>query len=505
MRTATPEPVVPATHRRVSPVEFAALAAVLATFFWFIQAASPNLIGVDAYFHIKYSQLLRTEGLIRELPWLSCTIYSQDFADDHFLFHVLQIPFTFGNLITGARLYATTVATLIFLYFYILLRAQNIRYPLAWTAALLVSAEPFLLRISMARASGVSLLFLLAATHIILTRKDLWIAPLAFFYVWLYGGFPLLGILVATVFGVSWIHEKQPRYRLLLGAVAGTLAGLICNPYFPHNIAFLFTSYTQIELGTFPEYVPAGTEDYPYAASSAVRNALPVWGLLFTILFLFLIRPWQLSSNALVLFLFSTILLCMYMNVRRFIEYWPPFAFLFAAHALEPYWGELFPQTLHRRVRYTAVAAVCIVLALAGWDTITEASLHRNEAVDYRPYEAASVYLKTNTAPHQRVFTASWSDFPLLFHFNTHNYYIVGMGLHYLYLYDPALYFLWQKIAQGKHPAPASAIRKQFDAEYVFSLESQHVFLQALERDPDAQLVFQQSGARIYRLAKSAP
>ena len=477
-----------------------ALTAVLLAIFSLIHAASPLLFGVDGYFHIKYSQLLRTEGLIRDLPWLAFTIHSRDYADDHFLFHALQTPFTFGDLRTGAKLYATIVASAVFLLFYRILNRQGLRFPLLWTAGMLVSAEPFLVRLCMARAPGVSLLFLLVGTELILRRKDRWIAPLAFLYVWLYGGFPLLGVLVGIAFGVSLIVEKKPRWTLLVACGLGTAAGLVIHPYFPDNIRFLYTSYTQVELGTFPDIVKAGSEDYPYASSSAVRNAMLVWALLFGVVLLYLVRPFALTPDTLTLFLFSTVLLCLYLNVRRFIEYWPPFAFLFAAFALNPFLKEISLSRLRGIRRYAPAAILTLLLVAAGYDTFAELFADQAASTDYRHYRGAAAYLQRHTPKDSLVFTANWADFPFLFHFNTHNRYIVGLGLHYLYLFDDRLYSHWIKIVEGKDPRPAQSVLKQFGAQFIFSLKDERDFLKALDTDPDARIVYEDENARVYRI-----
>ena len=395
---------------------------------------------MDGYFHIKYSQLLRTQGLIWDFPWLSSTIYSQNFADDHFLFHVIQAPFTFGDLRIGAKAYATIVAAAIFVYFYTILLRNQIRYPLIWTAGLLVSAESFLLRISMARAPGISLLFLLIGTDLILRKCDRSIGILAFLFVWLYGGFPLLPLFVVVAFGVSFIIDRIPRYGLLAACGVGTLLGLIIHPYFPDNVRFLYTSYTQIELGTFSAAIKAGVEDYPYSSASVVRNALLVWAVVFGVICVYLARPAKMTSETLTLFLFSVVLLGLYMNARRFIEYWPPFAFLFAAFALDPFLSRARFSRPWRINSALCAAGVALVLAVAAYDGFTELHADQKASTDHRYYEGAANYLKHHTLENEIVFTSDWDDFPYLFHFNSHNRYVVGLGLHYLYLYDAQLY-----------------------------------------------------------------
>ena len=126
------------------------LAVATYVLFLLLQLQHPSLIGVDGYFHIQYSRLMWTQGLVREFPWLPFTIYDRNYADDHFLFHLLQIPFTFGDLIVGAKHFSAVVAGLVVGTFLHILRRQKVYGAWIWTTGLLVSSHPFLLRLSLA-------------------------------------------------------------------------------------------------------------------------------------------------------------------------------------------------------------------------------------------------------------------------------------------------------------------------------------------------------------------
>ena len=89
---------------------FAGFTAIFGAF----HATSPNLLGVDGYFHIKFSRTVWENGLPDVLPFLSQTIFADRFVDDHLLFHLIQIPFTSFGLIPGAKIYASLVAGLAF-------------------------------------------------------------------------------------------------------------------------------------------------------------------------------------------------------------------------------------------------------------------------------------------------------------------------------------------------------------------------------------------------------
>src|SRR5215472_4103533 len=107
----------------------------------------------DGYYHIKWSRLLweglRTGHLAR-FSWLPLTSLSPSlYADQHFLFHLLLIPFTwFSDLAAGAKISAVLFASLAAgACFWIVLR-YRIRFASLWFIALLGSSSLFLYRMS---------------------------------------------------------------------------------------------------------------------------------------------------------------------------------------------------------------------------------------------------------------------------------------------------------------------------------------------------------------------
>lgn len=447
---------------------------------------------------MQFSKLIWQNGIPDTFSHLVYTIYSHNFADDHFLFHIIQIPFTFGNLITGAKIYGVVFGTLCILLFFHILQSHKIRFAATWTIILLLSSAPFLYRLSMARAPSGSLLILLIATYLALSHKDRWFLPLSAIYVWFYGGFPLIAALACATFGAS-LFEQKKRPQILLYCGLGIVLGLLIHPYFPHNIAFLFKSYTQIE---FADVVSAGNEDYPYASSSAVRNALIPWALTLITATYFFLTPSTLSAPARILFIFSTILLCMYMNVRRFVEYWPVFAVFFSAFALNPYLLTYsFKKSWATHTGKLTLTIVALVIGLCGWDTLDHVADYRR--VDRLPnvYAGAAKFLRDTSEKNAIVFTGDWDDFPLLYHFNTHNRYIVGLDPHYLYYYDAKLYEQWLDLVEGKTTNPTEQIKTYFHAQFIFCLKKDDEFLDSLKNDPSlSPPVYEDEHAVVYKL-----
>ena len=193
-----------------------------------VQFSSPDLPDNDGYYHIKLAYLMRTEGIKPEFSWLPLSILNQrDYSDHHFLFHVALIPFTFGDLRTGAKIAAVFFASLAFLSTWNLLKNQRIAYAPLWALGLVAVSEAFIYRMSITRAQSLSLAVLMLGLDWLLRKKYKRLAVLGFVYVWLYDAFPLLGVFAVVVFAARWVTERKPDFRLLLYPGIGVAIGAV--------------------------------------------------------------------------------------------------------------------------------------------------------------------------------------------------------------------------------------------------------------------------------------
>src|SRR5215218_8877759 len=104
-QTSASAPSLPRVGRLT---HFAAAYAVVASILWYIQSATAGIIDPDGYYHIRWSRLLwenLPHGRLPRFTWLPLTILNeQKYVDHHFLFHITQIPFTWGSdLVAGAK------------------------------------------------------------------------------------------------------------------------------------------------------------------------------------------------------------------------------------------------------------------------------------------------------------------------------------------------------------------------------------------------------------------
>jgi hypothetical protein len=59
----------------------------------------------DSFYHAKMALLARDQGVIKDFPWLQYTVLVNNYTDQHFLYHVILIPFvTFFDPLVGIKL-----------------------------------------------------------------------------------------------------------------------------------------------------------------------------------------------------------------------------------------------------------------------------------------------------------------------------------------------------------------------------------------------------------------
>ncbi len=465
-----------------------ALFVILLTY---IQFSTPNLVGIDGYFHIRFAQIMRQQGLLPAFIWLPLTILNaQDFYDHHFLFHILMIPFTYGDLRLGAKWIGVIFPTLAFLMAWILLRGQKVYYASLWVFGFFAVAEGFLYRMSMARVQSISLLMLLLILHITLTRRYRWLLPLSFVFIWLYDAFLLVLIIGGAYTLMSWILERRLNIRPLLYISLGLSLGLIINPYFPNNVIFIYHHILPKLIATTT--IRVGGEWFPYDTWALVKTS-SVALLTFAAGVFALGLNKQRMNTATATLLFITLAYgLMLLKSRRFIEYYPAFSLLFCALA----WQPLFNQWPKKIIPTILV----LILAIAIYFNIGLTIKELQDTNPYQRYQQASAWLKTNTPAKSRVFQTDWDDFTMLYFYNTHNTYILGLDPTYMQSYDQDLYELWRDITKGRVKIPGKTIADTFQASYVIT-DLDHVsFIYGTHTDPFLQEVYRDDYAVIYEL-----
>jgi hypothetical protein len=488
--------VLPRVHW---PVVFSGLAwfGLYGLLLAMIQFATPNLVDNDGFYHIKLAQLMRQEGWRPAFPWLPLTVLNAgSFVDHHFLYHILLIPFTFGDLRLGAKWASVIFPACTFLVGWLFLRGQRLPYAGLWSLGFLAVSEAFLYRMSMPRAQAVSLLVLLLALHLTLTQRYRWLLPLAFLYVWFYNAFPLILMVVGVYVGVRWLLDRQLHLTPLGYTALGLVLGLLVNPYFPNNLIFIY--HHLFPKLTETTAISVGNEWYPYQTWTLIENSGLALLAYVAGAFALGLGQRRMNPRTATLFILATLFGLMLFKSRRFVEYYPAFALLFCVSA----WSPLFEEWRQSQpwLRRVLPAALATVLGSSLWFNVQAAQEGMQNARPYQRYAAASAWLQANTPSGSRVFQTDWDDFPRLFFYNTHNTYIVGLDPTYMQLYNPDLYDIWVEITRGRVEAPAQTIAATFGAHYVITDLEHKGFIHVAKADPHLKEIYHDEYAAVFQI-----
>jgi hypothetical protein len=476
-----------------------ALFTLFAALFAFVQFGTPHLADNDGYYHIRMGQLIRSQGLWINFSWLPLTILKPNaFYDHHLLYHVYLALFIGDgqpeHMIVGAKLASVLMPAFACVAIWWLLSAQRVPWAILWSLGLFAISEAFLYRMSMPRAQSASLLVLTLGLHWLLQQRYVLLMPLGFVYVWLYNAFPLLLLLAGVYVVATWLTERQIAWRALAYPLAGVILGLVINPYFPANIAFI-VQHLVPKVGQ--PAISVGSEWYPYSTWTLIQNtgvALALW--LVGVLALGW-REQRIDRPTLTALLLSIVFGLLLFKARRFVEYFPPFALIFTALSSAPL---LRTWSTTRQHRSWATLLLIGALAAPLGATLGAARLTMAQSEPAATYRAAAEWLGTHTPPGSLIFQTDWDDFPRLFFYNQINRYTIGLDPTFMQRYDAALYDDWVALTQGKGESLGETMRTRFGTAYVLSDHQHSDFLRKAAQDPRMVEVYRDDDAVIYAI-----
>jgi hypothetical protein len=473
----------------------------------YIQFAAPNIVDYDGYYHIKTALLMRQQGVPLDFPYLKFTIMDrQGYTDPHLGMHFLQIPFTFlGDLILAAKLAPVCFAAITFTIFYLLLRHYRIRLPLLWLVLLFASSSPFLYRMSMARGQALSLAFQLLAFHLIINRRAKSFFALTVLFVWTYNAFPMLVPMLLFGLITHYVSDRVIDYKLPLALAAGIITGHLLNPYYPRNILFIWDHIVP-KLFAVNYETAVGSEWYPYSSWAMLTMSLVAFLAYAAGIFFTSVEEWKGDKPRLLWFLISSMYLILLMKSRRFVEYFPPSAIMFFAFAVRHRLPQLdFSGLLSNKRRAAAALATVVLLFFAAHSTIKAA----REDVAGEPaslaYKGGAEWLANNTPAGARVFHTDWDDFPMLYFYNTHNTYLVGLDPDFMRLKDEKLFRRYEDITLGRVAEPEEEILYDFGCEYIITDNDHGDFLNIAGRRPRLERVFSDRYTTVFRILEKLP
>lgn len=514
--------------------------------------AYPSFRDPDSFYHAKMAALMLRHGVIREFPWLPFTTLATSYADHHFLYHLALVPFVaaFGPFV-GVTVATVMLAAGAVTAFFAFLKDRGVRFAGAYTA-LLATTSGFLFRVNLAKATGISIIFVFIA--LILMRRGLRI-PLFFLsllYVWAYGGWPILFILCAAgiasrvcVDAASGAHPAhswtsllfwkrvfggaRQAIRELFGAreirnafavAGGCAAGIVINPFFPLNVKFYWEQIVQIAVVGYGGTIGVGSEWYPYKFLELFGEAggvfiLSAVCLLFVLLMLFwedivIARrralPREEMFSIMTSFIIAAVFFLLTLRSRRHIEYFVPFGMAFGALVMNAAITRIDPEKLRAKLAHVlgkaslvAASVLVFLVGFLGMRSVNGVHAAMGRGFSWERYSGASDWLARHSKQGEVVFHSDWDEFPMLFFHDDRNAYVAGLDPTFLYLADPVRYRQWVDITIGKRRSGiADTVRNSFGARYVFIDKAHTAMRDAVAADPAMRLVYEDSEAWIY-------
>jgi len=444
---------------------------------------------------------------------MNFTAWRENFVDHHFLYHILLVPFVWlGNGLYAVKLSAVFFPAIFITIWYWFWREQGNKQALLFTLLPLLN-EALTFRLALVKANSLSLIFLLLVFFALQKNKNKLLAVLCFLYVWAYGGWVIAPLAVGLWCLIFW-QRKLKKIRPLFYALAGTLLGLIINPYFPANLNFYWLQIVDIGLINHVQDLNAGREWYPYAFSTLVS----IHALYFAVLTIILVacrKDWcRISRRSIFYSALALIGFLLAWKSMRYIELSVPLVIL----AFGSLWQDLLPNfswskltnnfwqstgKINRRLRWYAGIIFLILLPLAGFYLVFNLARPRINMLAGFPltaYQQEALWLAEHTPEKSIIVHSDWGEWPELFYYNTHNHYIVGLDPTFMYRYDPQLFRQWADFTMNKSTQDPRQIMEKLQSEYLLVSFSHAGLIKTIDQNTDFETIFIGTRAKIYQL-----
>jgi len=475
----------------------------------------------DSFYHAKMAEILASRGAITQFPWLSATDLKDNFIDHHFLYHLILIPFAkFYPPLIGLKIATIIFASLVILTIFWFLRQLKIKGAF-WYALFLLTVNPFIFRLNLAKAQQLVLILLFFLIYFLLRRNYLALILISCLYVWLYGGWPLvlLVVLIYSIINWFWVSKQKSGWLfkvgklkvysqnllLMVSTALGSLAGIFFSPYFPKNLEFYWQQSFKIAIFNYQYFIGVGGEWYPYPFVDLFLNALPFFILYIFALTIFVLFNKKQSMNAWCFLVLSLMFFGLTLKSRRYVEYFIPLAVCFCALALNVWFDLIKPKLVKMfSLRLIMLAPLIIFLALSPviFRDLKLIKESYKAGFSFNKFAEPMNWLKENSNQGEIIFHSDWDEFPLLFYHNDKNYYLIGLDPTFMYLYDKDLYQRWVDITLGEIDDNLyQTIKDVFGARYVFvDINQNPDFDRNLANNFYFEKVFENKEAKIYRL-----
>ena len=443
----------------------------------------------DGFYHAKASQLLQQGKLSNHFPWSYYSTWKDGYADQHYVYHWLIVPFNTINVLSWSVVVFGLVFTLAFYGLLIVLRVVG---KPVWIFVVLLGSVDFLFRINLVKANTLSLALLCAIAalaylwHYCKSLPARWmlivcIALISGVFTWTYGGFVCVPLFLGAYCISASLYKKRIVITPLLASLLGIFLGLVSHPHSSNLLSLMYDQLFLTGLGAGSK-VPAGNEWLPFEISWFIKSNILI--IVFWVLSLFLTLQKLLGKREFIWEgLWFQIVSCGFLFLalwhRRFIEYWIPFAVVSTAITFTPYLLKLRWQNFwaackaYWQFQLLVILFLLATLAVVNFNLKHTIAALRNGGSGVE-FKAASQYMAEHSQDGDIIFNTQWDQLPQLFYWNSKDYYIVGLDPTFMYIHNQDLYWKWRTVVDdadqkwGSMVEVKNTMQQDFHARYVF-------------------------------------
>lgn len=438
----------------------------------YFQFQTPFLPEEDGYFHIKVAWLMRQQGLfLKGFPWSYFSLWRENYSDGCPLFHLLLIPFTFGDLAFGAKSATVLLSAFMFSSFFAILTLNKVRGRFYWLWVLLLGGWFFWWRMLVPRPQVLSATLLLWSLHFLINGRPKAFAALSFLYPLSYVAAFLPQVFAVARWAYLRIVEGRSEHRIVFWGLGAFALAVIVHPYFPKNIMFfyvqnlwvMYAHVARIDLSFAGELIPLNTRQ-------AVSAHLPLLVNLLGLGLVFAHRRRPLSERTRVMLPITLVTLLLGCVSIRFVEYAVPVATLFGAFLFTDVFADYGVREFLRDYGKAGRAfAAAWLLGMASASLIEAVTVRGYFAAVKTPrFQGLARTLAEKAPAGELIYTCDWDEPPQLLFYNSQHRYPVMMDPSFMYYWDPAIWKKWTDLAHARLSADETrrTLKETFQARF---------------------------------------
>lgn len=457
-----------------------------------LYSASTNIADPDGFYHFKHAQIYKDNGiLIKDFPWVNYSSISQIKSDLWYGFHILLIPFSFSDSANGIKIAGIFLTIISLLIFYTAFKRSGFRFAFLWTILILISAPNIMTRFVMLRPHLLTMAISALIFSLLFKRKPVLIFITSALLSWIHISMAwVILLIVGFVFLAKIFIKKSWMWKKTFAALAGILIGIIARPNF---IGSLKLAYIQIvKLMQAKQEGAAllfGSELFPLDWNTLAQNFLIFTILSVLSIFIFFAFYKKYISNETPekkVFLFSSLMLSLtffamtMFTARRAHDFWIVFGVLFISALFDSVTSKKYSRdSLKTALIYILGISFLFLLFYTPAKSINNL---KTRGTPPSAFKESSLWIMENSEKGDIIFNLHWSDFPMLFFWNSKNYYIGGMDPIFQYSYNENLYWKFHYLSIDEvtkktcgYPACTiemledtySALKNEYKAKYI--------------------------------------